>query len=85
MLYTGESCRRTTPGAPDLQTKHPSTPIVQIGSMPHFEVTPTRSSETATHALESMGGLLENPLDDPGIVVTETKVMIQGGEAMSLA
>ena len=42
-------------------------------------------SETATHTLKSVRGLLQDPLDDPGIVVTETKVVIQGREAVSLA
>jgi hypothetical protein len=42
-------------------------------------------SKAAAHPLESMRGLLENPVDNSRIVVTETQVMIQGGEAMRLA
>jgi hypothetical protein len=44
-----------------------------------------KSSEAAGHTLKSMGSLLQGPLDDPGIVVAETQVMIQGREAMGLA
>jgi hypothetical protein len=35
--------------------------------------------------LKTTGSLFEDPLNGPRIVVAETKVMIQGGEAMCLA
>ncbi len=41
-------------------------------------------SEAAAHPLESMCGLLENPLNDPVVVVAEIEVLIQGGKAMPL-
>ena len=41
--------------------------------------------KAAAHTLESVASLLQNPLDDPRIVVAETQVMIQGREAMGLA
>jgi hypothetical protein len=50
-------------------------------------IAPRRSQrlcEAATHSLKSMGSLLEEPLNSSAIVVTETQVVIQGGEAMFL-
>lgn len=38
----------------------------------------TSSSEASADTLETMGSLLEYPVNDPCIVVTETQVMIQG-------
>ena len=45
----------------------------------------TALSEAAGHPLETMDSLLQDPLDDSRIVVTETKVVIQGREAVGLA
>ena len=45
---------------------------------------PETLSEVSADSLETVSSLFQNPLDDPGIVVTETEVMIQGREAISL-
>jgi len=39
----------------------------------------TRLNKATVHALESVGGLLQDLPDFPCMVVTETQVVIQGG------
>jgi hypothetical protein len=48
-------------------------------------MTPQRLGEAARYSLETMGNLFEDPLNDSGIVVTETQVVIQGRETVGLA
>jgi hypothetical protein len=47
-------------------------------------MTPQRLGKAARYSLETMGNLFEGPLNDSGIVVAETQVVIQGRETVGL-
>ena len=70
--------RTVAHGTPDAGTNY--------GAISRYKETAPASLYKATvDSLEAMGSLFENPFQNSGIVVTETEVMIQGRETMSLA